>query len=417
MQEEWKKVKNHDGYSCSKSGKIRNDHTGKISNKAKDATGYLTISLTNNDGKTKHTGIHRLIADTWLENPENKATVNHKNKDRSDNCVENLEWATYTEQNIHKLNTQVKKFKNNIGIWKCDKDSGERINYYRTIKEAENDNSIKNGCGNIVICAKGKINYAYGYKWEYADDKLIDVTKDSFEGEEWKTIFNTYKISNHGRLINRKKLLVPSNVHGYYSHGIKGKPFRVNRLVAENFLPNPNNYNTVNHINGNKLDNKYTNLEWCTQTYNINHAIKNGLRKNVKKIIQYNDKYEIINIYDSCATAARELHITYTVISNTCKGKINANKVKLNFKFLEPTDDLINMKIDNTHLLIKQPKVRVHGEIRQVNVYDKNWKLLGTCDSRVDAARKYKVQRMTVTQHCNGLVKYPTSNYNFKYVN
>ena len=54
---------------------------------------------------------------------------------------------------------------------------------------------------------------------------------------------------------------------------------RVHRLVAQTFIPNPNNYNEINHIDGNKENNKINNLEWCNRSQNIRHAIDNGLRE------------------------------------------------------------------------------------------------------------------------------------------
>lgn len=60
-----------------------------------------------------------------------------------------------------------------------------------------------------------------------------------------------------------------------YDHGVP-KNHSVHRLVAEHFLPNPNNYPVVNHINHNHLDNRASNLEWCTYSHNTQHAIAAG---------------------------------------------------------------------------------------------------------------------------------------------
>lgn len=54
---------------------------------------------------------------------------------------------------------------------------------------------------------------------------------------------------------------------------------RVHRLVAQAFISNPNNYNEINHIDGNKENNKTDNLQWCNRTQNVRHAINTGLRK------------------------------------------------------------------------------------------------------------------------------------------
>ena len=69
--------------------------------KRKNHKGYLCSRLKNKDGISKAEYIHILVAKAFIENPENKPTVNHKNGDKYNNCVENLEWTSYSENNLH----------------------------------------------------------------------------------------------------------------------------------------------------------------------------------------------------------------------------------------------------------------------------------------------------------------------------
>ena len=109
------------------------------------------------------------------------------------------------------------------------------------------------------------------------------------------TDYENYVVSNNGDVIrleyrdkkgaNRPfKLLKPNiNEDGYASTTLRNdegkKTFRIHRLVAREFIPNPENKETVNHIDGNKLNNRVENLEWNTREENMQHAYKIGLKK------------------------------------------------------------------------------------------------------------------------------------------
>lgn len=106
----------------------------------------------------------------------------------------------------------------------------------------------------------------------------MEIWKD-IEGFEGK-----YQVSSWGRVRNAitKRIIKPyTNTKGYLKVGIYNGSehfkFRVNRLVAKAFIPNPYNLPQVNHKDGNKANNSFTNLEWVTNSYNQIHA--NRLRK------------------------------------------------------------------------------------------------------------------------------------------
>ena len=93
----------------------------------------------------------------------------------------------------------------------------------------------------------------------------------------WKTVslFSNYEINNLGNVRNKKtkKILSQSlSSKGYYQINIDGKSRRAHRLLAETFIANPDNLETVNHKDGNKLNNNLNNLEWMSRGDNIKHS-------------------------------------------------------------------------------------------------------------------------------------------------
>ena len=159
--------------------------------------------------------------------------------------------------------------------------------------------------------------------------------------EIWKEIpglNGKYECSNKGRVrrVNKdprcekyKILNLQNTKDGYMSVNptIKFRR-RVHRLVAEVFIPNPENKSQVNHIDGNKSNNHVTNLEWVTPAENMQHAIDTGLRSIGADIthskLTEEDVIEIINLFDNGiidSEIAKEFNVTAGVISSIRFGK------------------------------------------------------------------------------------------------
>lgn len=139
---------------------------------------------------------------------------------------------------------------------------------------------------------------------------------------EIKNIDATYKIDEFGNVHNQTKILKPAQVGiGYLAISLHGKTTNVHQLVARMFIPNPNALPCVNHIDGNKLNNHVNNLEWCTQSYNLKHAWKNGLNiGRSKSVIQYDKDTNIVAEYKSAKEAERLTNISNGNINKVCNG-------------------------------------------------------------------------------------------------
>lgn len=146
--------------------------------------------------------------------------------------------------------------------------------------------------------------------------------------------YPNYEISDDGKIFSlsyrktncRKELNYLSDRFGYkrcYLSNGKQRKFLVHRLVAMAFIPNPNNYTQINHINEDKTDNRVENLEWCTPSYNINYGNRNKkLEKPITQILPNGE----IKEWSSITEAARNLNLSTGQICHCCKGKFPTYK-------------------------------------------------------------------------------------------
>lgn len=143
---------------------------------------------------------------------------------------------------------------------------GTHLKTWSSIKEAAN--SLGYTSQTISNCLRGKVATAHGFVWKY-------FVETDLENETWKEYKSTgYMISNFGRVKTKtgKVSTVNARHSGYKRIRLVDGSIAVHRMVAEMFIPNPENKPFVNHKNGSKSDNRSDNLEWATHQENMIHA-------------------------------------------------------------------------------------------------------------------------------------------------
>lgn len=184
MKEEiWKNIRDYEGlYQISNNGNVKSLgrwvntkckgkrwQEGKILKPSVDKKGYLYVCLCKN-GYMKNYYVHRLVAEAFISNPNNYPCVNHKDENKQNNCVENLEFCTVKYNvNYGTRNKRVAEKQTNGKLSKqvlqIDKTTNEVIAEFPSVSEVQRQLRIR--ISNISECCNGKLNTAGGFKWQY----------------------------------------------------------------------------------------------------------------------------------------------------------------------------------------------------------------------------------------------------------
>lgn len=186
---EWKIIDKYDRqYAISKDGKVRSLLSGKLLVSSQDKNGYPVVSIKDSNGISHYIQIHRLLAESFIPNPEQKKTVNHKDGNKLNYDLSNLEWATHSENIKHAydngLMSQVdengKSIPNHVPVRRSD---GA---VFRSMSEAARCSGCS--CTSVRRVLLSKMRSVNGYTFSLASRQYSD--SDS-ENENWKTIVRT----------------------------------------------------------------------------------------------------------------------------------------------------------------------------------------------------------------------------------
>lgn len=257
--------------------------TGKVLAQRTTTQGYKEVTLNYGDNKeNKKVSVHQLVAHAFLKYPNDGQAyvVDHINRNRQDNRLANLRFATYSANNKNSTGSKTKK-----PIIQMDM-HGNFISEYDSITQALEQNK-EYGSAPICVCLKKDIMAAsaYGYRWKYKNESDQNISYVPVEGEVFKTVegikyynsflkkweileYPNYSVSNFGNVLNIKRnCIVGFNDGNHMSvnmmHEKKKKAIKIHVLVAYMFIGLPSeDYYTVKFKDGNLKNCRVDNLEW-----------------------------------------------------------------------------------------------------------------------------------------------------------
>lgn len=306
-------------YMGSSNGRIKNIERNFML-KGTIKNGYKTYTLVNDEGNQQFMSGHTFINYLFNGFPKNpNDTTDHINRIRDDNHSVNLRWASKIVQANNRMKPLNRKGRqvyqmdmefNIIKRWDKILDAAKYLGIERRNIGRACKNPTKKSCG--------------GYKWKYVDEDILD--NEVWNIVPYENVPNLYA-SSLGRVKFGDRIL-EGYVHtdGYCHTKIKCiitgivHSVKIHRLVAAAFYGISDL--EVNHIDGNKINNKAENLEYVTGSENSKHAIALGLRTyKTRKVNQFTLDGEFVKTFDSIKDASFECGASSGNISNVCAGR------------------------------------------------------------------------------------------------
>lgn len=329
-------------YSASIDGRIFRTDTKEYLSLRKIFSGYKTVTL-KLDGSSIPKLVHLLVLTAFKGGPPDDGqiyTCDHMDRNRSNNCIDNLRWATYSEQFVNSARAQKgstcpAKYKSII----ITKEDGEAIVYPCIAAAMAVIAPTRHACNSSVYKALKSGNKVFGCSWEYAPAPKGDfkeIPSPFIQGKQGYFASDTGYIKfPSGRVFSGTL----GTSREYATVNINKHEYRVHRLIAATFLDKADSQDRVNHKNGNKTDNRLQNLEWTDAKGNTEHAYEIGLQQvaDGKRLDQLDTAGRILKTFESLRAAARSVgnEPGYTNIIACCKGR---QKTAYGFKWAYHTD-------------------------------------------------------------------------------
>lgn len=265
-------------YAITRDGRVWSYYSRKYLKGSVNTRGYLSVSISDRNGKFMTKRVHRLVAEAFIPNPDHLPEVNHKDENKLNNRVENLEWCDRTyNMNYGTVKQRLQEYSPHSKMVRCL----ETGMVYKSVRSASADTGID--YASIARCCRGVQKTAGKCHWEYYDDTLKKhkgILMKDIKGYE-----GLYAITEDGQVwsFQRHKFLsLRVRKDGYIEVGLttggKQKRFLVHRLVAEAYIPNPFKFSCVYHKDNDLSNNCINNLQWSDK--NMSKHVNNI---NIKK--------------------------------------------------------------------------------------------------------------------------------------
>ena len=158
-----KEIEGFPKYYIEDDGRVWSEKSNRYLTLQTTSAGYLYVKLRDSEQKQRLKLIHRLVAEAFIPNPEGYKEVNHKDEDKTNNQISNLEWCT----RIYNINYGTRNKRTSRAVGMYDKETNQLIKEFNSVSDAAKFLDKYESRNSISKCASGKLKTAFGYKWSY----------------------------------------------------------------------------------------------------------------------------------------------------------------------------------------------------------------------------------------------------------